>query len=389
METTAKRKRLYLSLSLAVALVLLVALLFLLAPRTIGPRYTIRRLVAPGFVSTQPQSINDLGEVIGWANNLNGGEGFFIWDRDGKATEIVLDVEGKPWFSKINNKGQALGEISSGTRTLYPFIWSASEGLRKPSFGANETARALDMNDRGELAGITWSASKIPHATLWNSNLEATLLTDATSSWAWQINNRGTAFCSAYDRSRFLARGSESIYLKRSEMRFSVEDMNDAELFVGTSYKGNPAGRIVSSSACVWSATRGMEFLEQLNGFETEGAAINNKGQVVGWTQPAQASPPPRWVETMLDAVSNLNLTGHDLEDLFRGGRESTAFFWEDGKMTPLIDLVEDPSEWISLVRAKDINEAGEIVGYGIHREVTTGFMAGFVLTPIKESDED
>jgi hypothetical protein len=36
-----------------------------------------------------------------------------------------------------------------------------------------------------------------------------------------------------------------------------------------------------------------------------------------------------------------------------------------------------------------DINDAGEIVGYGVHQDVTPDYSAGFVLTPIEESGED
>jgi uncharacterized membrane protein len=363
-------------------LVLLAALFWLTVPRPVTPRYTIRRLIAPGFESTSAVSINDHGQALGRANNPNGGEAHFIWDRNGNATEIVLDVEGSAWITQINNRGQVLGNVSAATRTLYSFIWAASEGLKMIPSPKEGVARVLDMNDRGELAGMMWSEDKVAHSTVWNASLEATRIDDATTSQASLINNQGTTFGSSGGRF-VLANAPRFRTIEGFGSMIVLSDMNDRVEVIGSTVKG-VGGVARDFKAFVWSATHGVEYLGDIPGFDTQACSINNKGQVVGYAEPSYEGPPIRWFEYVIRMVENLTQkdSAYYLE-------KCTAYIWEEGKMTPLIDLAGNPSGWISLSLAMDINDAGEIVGYGVHQDVTPDYSAGFVLTPIEESEED
>jgi hypothetical protein len=57
---------------------------------------------------------------------------------------------------------------------------------------------------------------------------------------------------------------------------------------------------------------------------------------------------------------------------------DGTALIWEDGKLSVLYDLLENPDSWEKLCIAEDINDKGEIVGYGIFK----GCQSAFLLTP-------
>lgn len=57
-----------------------------------------------------------------------------------------------------------------------------------------------------------------------------------------------------------------------------------------------------------------------------------------------------------------------------------TAVIWEEGKFSVLYDLLANPEGWEKLCIAEDINDRGEIVGYGIYQ----GCQSAFLLTPCK-----
>jgi probable HAF family extracellular repeat protein len=105
--------------------------------------------------------------------------------------------------------------------------------------------------------------------------------------------------------------------------------------------------------------------LEGLTSGRAVALAINNPGQVVGWsTHPDDPYDPT----------------------------DKHAFIWTEGKgMQDLNDLIPSDSGWI-LREAWDVNDAGQIVGVGVYTadvdedgdEETIPFRA-FLLTPIEE----
>mgnify|MGYP000299211569 CR=1 FL=1 len=62
--------------------------------------------------------------------------------------------------------------------------------------------------------------------------------------------------------------------------------------------------------------------------------------------------------------------------------RTASAFLWEDGKIVDLSDLI-DPASGSRLLHAEDLNNRGQIAGYGRSPE---GNVAAILLTPVPES---
>ena len=91
-----------------------------------------------------------------------------------------------------------------------------------------------------------------------------------------------------------------------------------------------------------------MTDLGTLGGVSSEANAINNEGQVVG-----------------------------DFEVKY----QDYAFLFEDGAMVDLNSLISASSGW-DLAVATDINDQGDIVGYG---ENSAGNTDGFLLIPVPE----
>ena len=127
-----------------------------------------------------------------------------------------------------------------------------------------------------------------------------------------------------------------------------ASDINDAGQVVGASVRG----------AFLWSAAAGMQDLGVLPGMEFSAATgINNAGQVVGESS--------------------------ELE----GFAESRAFRWTaaDGMqdLNALIDPLDPLKAVTTLFDARDINNAGQIVGSG----VINGRFHGYLLTPVPEPE--
>lgn len=86
-----------------------------------------------------------------------------------------------------------------------------------------------------------------------------------------------------------------------------------------------------------------MQGLGTLGGSSSRAEAINASGQVVGWANTASGA--------------------------------MHAFSWQNGTMVDLNTVISDPS-WVVEV-ATGINNAGSVVGYGLHN----GQMRAFLLT--------
>ena len=121
------------------------------------------------------------------------------------------------------------------------------------------------------------------------------------------------------------------------------------------SYDINNIGQIVGSAAIngpthafLWDDGEVTD-LSTLGGSSSEALAMNDIGQIVG----------------MSDDATNWN----------------TAFLWSDGVMTNLNDLLLANSGWSHLQFAHDINNNGQIVGWGY----TNGEGHAFLMTPVPE----
>lgn len=130
--------------------------------------------------------------------------------------------------------------------------------------------------------------------------------------------------------------------------------INDAGQVTGLAYT-------TSSSPYLYHAflysNGAMTDLGTMGGISSAGYGINSAGQVVGSV-----------------------LMGHDARD--RG--INNAFLYSDGTMTNLNTLIDPSSGW-TLSEARGINDAGQIVGWGV--SPYGGEFHAFLLTPVPEPE--
>ena len=246
----------------------------------------------------------------------------------------------------INNSGQV---VCNASLSPFPhnraFLWSEGliQDLGELLFGTLETElerpinNAYAINSSGQVVGASG-----PHAFLWDASTGAQdlgTLPDHQRSEAGAINNSGQVVgTSSTPGPEHAFLWSESTGMQDPGIPGSPRAINDSGQVVGTS-PGLP-----NHTAFVWSEGTGMQDLGKLPGVPGEhgASAINNSGQVVGWTY----SP-------------HSGLTEEE------GNR---AFVWSESTgIEDLNDLIPPDSGW-ALLSANDINESGQILCNGFHR---------------------
>lgn len=115
---------------------------------------TFTSLTAPGSLgfSTDPNGINDSGEIVGSFENSPFGSHGFLYHK-GAFTEIDAPGAVSTQMLGINDSGQAFGEetgISGSNYFLYNLHTGVFSNINVPCAGA----RILGMNDSGRMVGI-------------------------------------------------------------------------------------------------------------------------------------------------------------------------------------------------------------------------------------------
>lgn len=358
-------------------------------------RYTIEKLSIPGSTSSEGRGINDFGEVVGDAWVSAGTRGCFVWSPGKNAKEILADAEGNPACWKINNRGQVLGRMEGKDRKpMYHFLWSAEEGMRKLDSGGDGGHYVRDLNDLGQTVGYCVPAGKVHRAAIWNTSGEVAELSVGPRSTAEAVDNHGSVF-GACSKGLFIQRseGSVSYYgydemshdEKNESQELAVRDVNDREHVVGDSYDSSAQVIREECRAFLWSATDGLVHLDTWHGYISCAKSINNSGQIVGYTTLPAGSGPPKLLRDLAQVLREAMGRDPIYWSHWQGSR---AILWEGGEKLDLNDLIRSDTEWASLNVANDINERGQVVGYGIHRKTRIGFMTGFVLTPVGEGND-
>jgi len=267
-----------------------------------------------------PSAINDLTQITGTneVQSASGGlvtRGFF-WDG-GQITD--LDVDQIPLASPldINNRGQIVGVSKSPENVELPFLWQAGNTTfletKAPSCPGNIGGSARAINNNGVIAGTLNS-----RAVLWQAGAGGITRLDPP----------------------FVLQVGEAV------------DVNDPGQVIGFYHNGAPE----MSTALLWQANQVTELLP-LDDPQATGAmpaSINNLGQVVGHTSL---------------------------------GTRKLATLWRGSAVLDLNALVsdDDPAKgFVTLDFATGITDSGLIVVSGTDSRLTAGQgpVAYYLLTP-------
>jgi probable HAF family extracellular repeat protein len=320
-----------------------------------APQYAITDMgLLPDGGFSKALGISENGLVVGEAS-VEPDETFYghavLWDRGALIDLTGLGLSGSRAYG-VNNSGLVVGFTDEFS--LNAFRWQGGTLLELPAIGGGRGfGSAMDVTESGLIVGgASQGFGGATFAVTWDCGEPTSLGTlGGFSSDANAINVRGTIVggASLPDGHTHAFRWDGRVMHDLGTLggEFSVaNDVNDHDEIVGWTFS--------PTHAFLWREGR-MSDLGTLGGLYAAANAINNSSDVVGYSY---------------------------LESLPGGPIAIRAFVWRAGVMHDLNALIPLGSGW-SLVEASDINDAGQIVGFGLF----AGKVHGFILDPIDPSN--
>jgi probable HAF family extracellular repeat protein len=272
----------------------------------------------------------------------------------GEAVQYAITDLGIGTPMRINDSGWVI---------VGDHLWDPVNGHRYLGSLGGGTTQAWGLNDRGEVVGFSEDGTGHLRAFYWrNDQIQDLGLGQGSSAVA--INNHGEIIGASPDGHAYLMTDAEVIDLGFGTQ---VWDLNDNGQMLGSPgiWHGTGDGMW---DAGTWTKISVIAPL-----------SINNHTQAVGhgsmmWSPSSVIDLGDLGVGRRIN--DQMQFVG---DDLF--GRAS---LWQEGVLYDLNSLIAPDSRWFSLAGAMDINNRGQIVGYGFLHEGDTETHA-FLLNPIPE----
>ncbi len=330
--------------------------------------YSITDLGSFGSAETWANGINEPGQVVGHS----GGDAFFYTKKE--MTDLAPFTISFSSSAAINNRGQIAG-ITSVNGVIEPAIYQKHGQVTVlPSLGAvgaggAQTAQAEAINNRGQVVGSAYvPGSPYQHAVLWSDGRITDLGALGAYSYASSLNDSGEIVgTTASGKSPtgdwlqvpFLYANGAMIDLGQLGLDYAL-DINNKGQIVGSMLVGS--GSELRLQAALLD--HGTVFNIHILGLQSAALALNERGQIVGYFQFQSGT------QSHCDPSTG-QCTEHPVY-------ADHPFLYDDqGVMTDLNALLPSDSGW-ELQYATDINNRGQIVGWGLH----DGNTRAFVLTP-------
>ncbi len=288
-----------------------------------------------GDSSSVAWAINEDGDVVGWSTGPEGTRAFVYTDAGGMVALPGLPDRPRTIARDINDAGVVVGSANAGGTDIgRAVIWSDGSAVDLGTLGTGEFSEAWGLNNLGEVVGwsFTDGANGLTgvHAFLYTQAGELLDLTpESDNGSALDINDAGqvTGYMTAFG-------GYHAFLGEREAIDLGVLPEFAHSFGLAVSSSGQVAGNVTSASGDSERLFRFVDgAMQDLGGQGEHNAAfgINAGGTVVG----------------------------------MRGQSGKRAIIYSDADGLRDLDSVVDASLGWVLLAAHDINDAGEIVGYG------------------------
>lgn len=309
-----------------------------------SPQYIVINLgVVPtgGGTGVEAYGVNNAGQIVGRVGTGANTADHFVWSA-GSVIARIQTASGATPNPAINNAGRVVGYGYNGTNA-YAYQYTIGSGTLTTLAGYNGVTRATDINDSGVISGIGTFGGNVG---ILYANAAATPVQIAGA------NTRGGLY------------------------------INNAGLLAGTSSSSPGVTQAFIQAGAGGSRT----YLGTLGGAYSEATAINDAGQVVGYSTASGVAHAFLYSNgVMIDlgvrpgsgqngsratAVNNFGVAVGD-----ENAANGQALLFKDGTVQSLNSLITPDSEW-NLTNAFGINDNGWIVGTGTFNGQQAAFPA-------------
>jgi probable HAF family extracellular repeat protein len=236
--------------------------------------------VVGGLQDSNGYAINQFGEVVGSSETPPSQNVTSRWTASA-GMQPLYGTKGQYCYAvAVNNSGAIAVTCDANNLTAAAFLWTQGGGLENIGTLGGGWAFATGMNKAQEMVGYSATADGATHAFLWTQTAGMQDLGVVQGySQAWAISDTG------YIVGRSLGPdGQDAAVLWKGGMikvlgHGIAYGVNNAGHVVGATYTTS-----ISQHAFLWTPQAGMEDLGLLNGAVAAFAqGINNFDQVVGW----------------------------------------------------------------------------------------------------------
>jgi len=341
--------------------------------------YDVVDLGTLGGTNSYAQAINNQGQIVGYAHGSDNLSHAFFWEEGVMSDIGELAGHNSASAYDISEAGHIVGRsYHAATSSQYrACLWAGGTVSNLGVLGVGTWSKALCINEYEQITGIS-STGVIQHAFIWADGQMNDLSTfnsygGQNSSEGWGLNDFGQVV------------GITHLWNASAQWRPYIwidENTNGMRLL--------PDERLE------------MKILGTLGGLHGCAKAINNVGQVVGhtyidgavrhafvinpvgflWKDPESYGVYSNNYMRDLGALAGatysdalaINESGVIVGFSNHSGGGNHAVISDGYTLTDLNTLIDTNAGW-ELTMATDINDTGEIVGYGVVTGVTHGFL--------------
>ena len=311
-------------------------------------------------------AINDYGIIAGTIKS-----NAYIYDEDGlRYIDTFTGTEGQA--VDINNSGIVIGYSKQSSYEEFVFVRDLSDGtgFTIDDFSTKRPPTRLRINNFGQISGYQDRYGRPgDDAFVWDPQFGLTLLApdNVGGSYALGINDNGQ-ISGNVDGDSYYGSGQACIwnieYPSESETVVEIKRLVTPDGFSSRATAINNSGTaagyigrifpIRTMQAVVWKSDNSLTHLRSLGGDKAEAMSINDRGEVVGWSETGEM---------------------HSLSTPQRH-----AFIWNRERgLIDLNDLIIRDGSLRTLEYAKDINENGQIIASGRKENL---WSSAYLLTP-------
>lgn len=305
--------------------------------------YTFTALSSLGGNFSEANAINNAGQIVGSATLADGITRHATLWYGSTVTDLGTLGGTFSYAYAINNIGQVVGNsYTTGDTAQHATLWYGSVATDLGTLGSGFSV-AKDINDNGLITGSSFNTNGTIQAVLWNGTTISSL--SSTSSNGNSINNSGQIAGFSYtpgNNAFNAALWDDSITTNLAPLveAFAISDSGQV---VGSLFNGSVM------VAGLWDNGVATD-LGTLGGYQSKAFAINNVGQIAGYSY-------------------------------IPGNSALRATLWDGNSVVDLnsfLDASTVNAGWELLV-ANGINDSGWIVGTA--RNTITGFSSGYLLS--------